>query len=71
MGSNPKAIIRTTSPAQLIPTLLLNFDLELTNPEKEWKTTCMYVCTSLLVAPAEPLANQRYKDGLRSRKVSM
>jgi hypothetical protein len=28
--------------SKLIPTLLLQYDLELTEPEKEWKTSCYW-----------------------------
>ena len=28
--------------SKLIPTLLMQYDLELTEPEKEWKTSCYW-----------------------------
>jgi hypothetical protein len=28
--------------SKLIPTLLLQYDLELTEPEKEWQTSCYW-----------------------------
>jgi hypothetical protein len=34
--------IRFSCRSKLIPTLLLQYDLELTEPEKEWKTSCYW-----------------------------
>ncbi|KAH0565669.1 hypothetical protein GP486_000943 [Trichoglossum hirsutum] len=39
--------------SKVLPTLLMNFDLELADPKKEWKVNCLYVYAGPFVVPAE------------------